>query len=198
MGYHFSCIFVHYRVRTHKGTWERRLPSRLPMGNDSVFEQYHSQNVIVSMIQESQLTSLPISAEEIKKATDKDHILQKVIGKMKKGWPKLRKNVSKELQPYFDRRFQLTSLSGCLLCGQRVIIPTLLREQMLTEIHEGHTGIVRMKAVARKRMYGGQTLIAKLKVVSTNVMIVKEIQEIQQGPHYIHGSNQKSHGNACT
>ena len=95
------------------------------MGNDSVFEQYHSQNMIVSMIQESQLTSLPISAEEIKKATDKDHILQKVIGKMKKGWPKLRKNVSKELQPYFNRRFQLSSQSGCLLCGQRVIIPTL-------------------------------------------------------------------------
>ena len=29
-------------------------------------------------------------------------------------------------------------------------------------------------------MYGGQTLITKLKVVSTNVMIVREIQEIQQ------------------
>ena len=91
----------------------------------TVFEQYHSQNVIVSMIQESRLTSLPISAEEIKNETDKDHILQNVIVKMKKGWPKLRKNISKELQPYFDRRFQLSSQSGCLLCGQRVIIPTL-------------------------------------------------------------------------
>ena len=91
----------------------------------TVFEQYHSQNVIVSMIQESRLTSLPISAEEIKNEMDKDHILQNVIVKMKKGWPKLRKNISKELQPYFDRRFQLSSQSGCLLCGQRVIIPTL-------------------------------------------------------------------------
>ena len=37
----------------------------------TVFEQYHSQNVIVSMIQESRLTSLPISAEEIKRQRTK-------------------------------------------------------------------------------------------------------------------------------
>ena len=127
--------------------------SRLPVENDSVFEQYHSQNSIVNMVQESRITSLPISAEEIQKATDKDPVLQKVIETMKKGWPKLRRKVSKELQPYFDRRFQLSLQRGCILCGQRVIIPTLLREQVLIEIHEGHTGIVRMKAVARMHVW---------------------------------------------
>ena len=69
MGYYFSCILVHYGVRTHQGTWECRLPFRDYQWEMTVFEQYHSQNVIVSMIQESQLMSLPISAEEIKKAT---------------------------------------------------------------------------------------------------------------------------------
>ena len=34
------------------------------------------------------------------------------------------------------------------MCGQSDN-PYLLREQVLIEIHEGHTGIVRMKAVAR-------------------------------------------------
>ena len=93
-----------------------------------VFEQYHSQNSIVNMVQESQITSPPISAEEIRKAMDKDPVLQKVIETMKKGWLKMRKKVSKELQPYFDRRFQLSLQRDCLLCGRRVIIPTLLRE----------------------------------------------------------------------
>ena len=93
--------------------------SRLPMGNDC-FWTVPQSNVIVSMIQKSRLMSLPISAEEIKKATDNDHILQKVIGKMKKGWLKMRKNISKELQPYFNQCFQLCLQSRCLLCGQRV------------------------------------------------------------------------------
>ena len=92
-------------------------------------------------------------ADAISKATERDPILQKVIEKMTKGWPKLRKNVSKEFQPYFDRRFQLSLQRGCILCGTKVIIPTVLREQVLAEIHEGHTGIVRMKAVARMHVW---------------------------------------------
>ena len=63
------------------------------------------------------------------------------------------KNVSKEFQPYFNRRFQLSLQSGCILCGTKVIIPTVLREQVLEEIHEGHTGIVCMKAVARMHVW---------------------------------------------
>ena len=47
----------------------------------------------MNMVQEVRITSLPISAKEIQKATDKDPVLQKVIEMMKKGWPKLRKKV---------------------------------------------------------------------------------------------------------
>ena len=127
--------------------------SRLSMENDLVFETYPSQHLVVHMIQESRLASIPILADAISKATERDPILQKVIEKMTKGWPKLRKNVSKEFQPYFDRRFQLSLQRGCILCGTKVIIPTVLREQVLAEIHEGHTGIVRMKAVARMHVW---------------------------------------------
>lgn len=74
--------------------------SRLPMENDPVLEKYQSQHSIVHMVQESRLASILISADAICKATEKDHILQEVFHKMKKGWPKSRKNVSKELQPY--------------------------------------------------------------------------------------------------
>ena len=107
------------------------------MENDPVFETYQSQHSVVHMIQESRLTS----------------ILQKIIEKMTEGWPKPRKNVSKEFQPYFDRCFQLSLQRGCILCGTKVIIPTVLREQVLAEIHEGHTGIVCMKAVARMHVW---------------------------------------------
>ena len=127
--------------------------SRLPGENDPIFEKYHSQNSVVNQIQESRLSSLPISAEEVRQATENDDILKEVLRKMKHGWPKSRKAVSVELKPYFDRRFQLSSQSGCILCDQRVVIPARLREQILAEIHDGHCGIVRMKAVARMHVW---------------------------------------------
>ena len=68
-----------------------------------MFEQYQSQHAIVHMVQESRLTNIPISAEKIQKETEKDDILLKVIEKMKNGWPRLRKNVLKELLSYFDQ-----------------------------------------------------------------------------------------------
>ncbi len=104
-------------------------------------------------IQEVRLSSIPISADTIAQATEKDSVLQKVMEKMTKGWPKQKKNVEKELKPYFDHHFKLSLHSGCILCGPRVIIPLVLREQVLTEIHEAHTGIVRMKSVARMHVW---------------------------------------------
>ena len=36
-----------------------------------------------------------------------------------------------------------------LLRGSRVVIPQPFRTQLLTELHDGHLGVSRMKAVAR-------------------------------------------------
>ncbi|XP_026565795.1 uncharacterized protein K02A2.6-like, partial [Pseudonaja textilis] len=47
----------------------------------------------------------------------------------------------------------LSSLQGCLLWGTRVVIPTSLRTQVLKALHEGHPGIVRMKALARSYVW---------------------------------------------
>lgn len=41
--------------------------SRLTIGNDPVFERYQRKYSVVNMVQESPLTSLQISAEEVRK-----------------------------------------------------------------------------------------------------------------------------------
>ncbi|XP_039503042.1 uncharacterized protein K02A2.6-like [Pimephales promelas] len=53
------------------------------------------------------------------------------------------------LKPYLSRKNELSFHSGCLLWGQRVIIPPSLRKSVLQQLHVGHCGIVRMKEVAR-------------------------------------------------
>ena len=148
------------------------------------------------MVQESRLASIPISADAIYKATEKDNILQEVFHKMKKGWPKSRKNVSKELQPYFDRRFQLTLQSGCILCGPKVIIPTILRDQVLIELHMGHTGIVCMKAVARMHVWWPDID----RQIESCVYECSDCQRNSRNPAKapVHrGNSLESHGNDC-
>ena len=49
--------------------------------------------------------------------------------------------------------------------GMRVVVPSKLRNQVVSELHRRHPGIVRMKALARSYMCGGLTLTTKLKRV---------------------------------
>ena len=62
-------------------------------------------------------------------------------------------SLNKDLHPYFDRKFQLTVYNGCIRCGHRVVIPTSLQPQVLTEIHDGHMGVVQMMALARMHIW---------------------------------------------
>ena len=58
------------------------------------------------------------------------------------------------IQPYFNRRFDLSVLEqDCLLWGLRVVIPTRYQEDMLQELRSSHPGIVRMKEMARSYLW---------------------------------------------
>lgn len=48
-----------------------------------------------------------------------------------------------------DANSELSVHHGCLVWGSRVVIPARGREFLLSELHEGHPGVKRMKALAR-------------------------------------------------
>ena len=54
-----------------------------------------------------------------------------------------------DLKPYKVRKTELTTQDGCVIWGNRVVIPPMAREAMLVELHAGHPGISRMKALVR-------------------------------------------------
>ena len=87
-----------------------------------------------------------MNAQNIAQATKYDPVLSKVCNYVLTGWPQ---NVQKEeLIPYYRRKDELSSDLGCLLWGQRVVIPKKFQEDILTKLHDTHPGIVRMKALA--------------------------------------------------
>ncbi|KAL1249314.1 hypothetical protein QQF64_020319 [Cirrhinus molitorella] len=65
------------------------------------------------------------------------------------GWPSY---VTDEgLKPFLVRKdlVLLSTDQGCILWGSRVIIPPKYRERLLSELHEDHPGVMRMKTLAR-------------------------------------------------
>ena len=62
------------------------------------------------------------------------------------GWPR---QVDHCLEPYLHCRNELTIQQGCLLWGTRVIVPAVLQQDILNEVHSTHLGMTKMKMLAR-------------------------------------------------
>ena len=93
----------------------------------------------------------PIMAVDIARATLKDPLLCKVHQYTMNGWSETCDDV--ELKPFHNRRYELSCEQGCVLWGIRVVVPTVLRGQLLNELHWEHPGICSMKAIARSFMW---------------------------------------------
>ena len=95
----------------------------------------------------SQLDSLPVCANDVKRETRRDHTLSKVLDFTMNGWTY--KPQDEILKPFYMRKHELSVQNGCLMWGMRVIIPNMLWNKMLDELHVGHIGIVKMKELSR-------------------------------------------------
>ena len=73
-------------------------------------------------------------------------MLAQVLRYVEQGWPT---TVDNALAPYSSRRNELSLFQDCLMWGSRVIVPEKARSTVLLELHEGHPGMTRMKALAR-------------------------------------------------
>lgn len=93
---------------------------------------------------------IPIESKDIEEGTQADSILSKVYEFVLTGWPS---KISPCMTPYFLKRNSLSIESNCVYYINRVIIPEVFRKSILETLHECHTGIVRMKMMARKYVW---------------------------------------------
>ena len=91
--------------------------------------------------------NLPLKATEIGQATKKDQTLVKVKEFLMTNNETFISN--EECKAYKMIKEELSLERDCILRGARVVIPTPLRNRVIKEIHEGHQGIVKSKAIAR-------------------------------------------------
>ena len=116
--------------------------SRLPLPGTPESDRYPPEIVHVL----DHLEATPISAKQIRAWTVEDPVLQLVKEYTQSRWPS---RIPEGLEPYAKRRLEMAVEEGCLMVGNRVIIPPPGRATILDELHSAHPGISRMMGLAR-------------------------------------------------
>ena len=99
---------------------------------------------------------LPIPSESLNQLRDetaKDQSLQILMQVVLTGWPKHKHLAPLELQTYFSSRNELSVQDGLLFKGNRVVIPTSLRQSIIQRIHSTHMDIEGSLRRAREAYY---------------------------------------------
>lgn len=109
-------------------------PAKVPVAEELVLLVQH-------------LDDSPVTARQVESATRKDPTMSQVLQFVRQGWPDSCRE--KSLQPYTQRKNELSVHEGCVLWGSRVILPRSVRSAVLAELHQGHPGMSRMKSLAR-------------------------------------------------
>ncbi|XP_063952108.1 uncharacterized protein K02A2.6-like [Lytechinus pictus] len=135
------------RYRTSQANANADCFSRLPDRKEEPDVQ-EPENVAICHVD-----ALPMSYEELRNATRKDKTLSRVMRYSLDGWPKRLPEADKDLQGFYGRRFEITIEKGILLWGMRIVVPLKMRSAVLQEVHEGHLGVVKMKAIARSHVW---------------------------------------------
>ena len=121
------------------------------------------------------LADSPVTATDIRAWVKRDLKLSRVLQYVQQGWPS---EGDAEVEPYSSKRLELSCFEGCVLWGSRIVIPLPGRQAVLQELHEGHPGITRMKALSRMYVWwpGINSDIEK------SVRLCHACQEMQSSP----------------
>ena len=79
--------------------------------------------------------------EELLQRVEEDPDSQQCLTYMQKGWPR-RKKLSNELNKLYGCQDELEECGGLIVYQSRLYIPAKLREQYLSQLHEGHQGVL--------------------------------------------------------
>ncbi|XP_027869193.1 uncharacterized protein K02A2.6-like [Xiphophorus couchianus] len=149
MRYSYSISYV-----PGKHLWTADTLSRAPMiENLSTTEAklVDDSNIYVDNV----IQNLPASTgylEELRQELTRDSICARVMQLCEEGWP-THYNSEPALRLYWAEKAFLTVNDGLLLRGERLVIPSTMRNDVLMKLHEGHQGVVKCRERAQQSVW---------------------------------------------
>lgn len=127
--------------------------SRLPIvktpSDEDILESQRSAMTNLNFLIDNKRVNL--NTKIIGQETLTDETLSVVMKYVRNGWPSHVND--KQLKIFFGKKLELMIVSGCLVYGERVIIPASLKLPALKLLHANHRGIMKMKKIARKYFF---------------------------------------------
>lgn len=90
--------------------------------------------------------------DEIRQMTLSDETCSKLTTFCMDGWPDKGK-LDRETRKFWPDRNEITFHDGLLLKGPRLIIPKLMRQEVLNKLHESHQGITKCRRLAQQTVW---------------------------------------------
>ena len=81
------------------------------------------------------------SWQQLRNAAADNPVQQKLPDIIRIGWPENRALVSECVRPYFDVRDELTIQNELVFQGQQIVVPAVLRKELMEKTHASHIGI---------------------------------------------------------
>ena len=79
--------------------------------------------------------------QQLKHAAADDPVQQNLRDVIRGGWPEKRAQTPESVRPYFDVRDELTIQDELVFKGQQIVVPAVLRKELMEETHATHLGI---------------------------------------------------------
>ena len=101
------------------------------------------------------MTDIPecVYIPQIQQASAQDEHLQHLKNYIIAGWPSTKHKFHSALRPYWSYRADLAVIDGVVMKGRCIIIPVVLKQQVLDQLHLNHMGIKKTKLLTCESVY---------------------------------------------
>ena len=99
------------------------------------------------------ITLPPSRLARLKGETAQDETLQALAEVIKVGWPEDKNRIPLDVRAYHNVRDELTVENGIIFRGQRCVVPSSLRREVIEKLHSAHMGIEACTRRARECVY---------------------------------------------
>ncbi|GBM68622.1 Transposon Ty3-G Gag-Pol polyprotein [Araneus ventricosus] len=99
------------------------------------------------------LTASDEKTEILKKAAKDDPVLSLIRNYIEEDWPANFKEVSEKAKPFWDKKPELHCYKELIFLGNRLVVPTQMKEEILQNLHSAHQGITSCINKASRNVY---------------------------------------------
>ena len=89
----------------------------------------------------------------LRQASLDDTLIRDALQYTKEGWPRYKTDLCFPMYKYWEVRGELSHVDGLLTYGSRIVVPQLLRSEILDRIHDGHQGVSKCRARAKASVW---------------------------------------------